>query len=105
MEASGVAPSPSRLLAEIPPLPNAQGNTVPSMLIRPWEGFPGRARTVNMVKGLPIFRSAPLRSLFLEYDLFEYDRITKQITLPSAARKDSHKGLPVNYILDFEAMD
>ncbi len=76
MDASGVPPSPSRLFAVIPPRPRAQANTVPSTFISPWRGFPGLVRTVKTVKGLRFFRSAPFRSLF-----FEYDRVSKQITL------------------------
>jgi len=74
---------------------------VPPTFISPCERFPGLARTVRKENRLPIFRTAPLRSLFLEYD-----RTTKQITVTGfLGRQVPHKGLPVNCILHFKTMD
>ncbi len=42
----GVPPSPSRLLAVMPPRPSAHENTRPSAINRPCVGLPGRGRTV-----------------------------------------------------------
>ncbi|WP_246679309.1 hypothetical protein [Mesorhizobium sp. B2-6-2] len=76
IDANGVAPSPSCLLAEMPPRPKAQGNTVLPACRKPCAGLPGRARTTKTLK--PFGKNAPdaLRERF-----FLYDWVTEQITV------------------------
>ncbi len=74
-DASGVAPSPSRLLAVMPPRPSAQENTSGPARRNPLVGHPGLARTVNTRRPVGNAAAGPLLPRFLLYD-----RATEQIT-------------------------
>src|SRR6187551_1627897 len=100
IEASGVAPSPSRLPAEIPPRPSAQGNTMPPATSRPWDGFPGRLRTVSRLRpGAGSERFFALPHLHLCF--FLYDRDIDKSPGPDfpTFRTNEAPGQPTNRLL------
>ena len=95
MGPSGVAPSPSRLAAEMPPAPERARKDGAADIERPCVGTPGRARTVSKRNPFPNFAGAPLRSRFLEYDC-----MAKQIDVTGCSAVElPHKGPAVNRIV------
>jgi hypothetical protein len=92
---SGVAPSPSRLFADMPPRPSAQGKTSLPACKKPWLGCPGRLRTTNEGSPTGNFCPPPLFKPF-----FLYDRATEQITvIVGCCVQIPHKISPVNSAL------